>query len=414
MKIENIFAREIFDSRGVPTIETEIHLDDGMVITSSVPSGISRSMHEAYEMRDGGERLMGLGVEKAVAVIEEKIAPLFIGREPDLIEMDVDMIEKDDTDNKSQFGANAMLAVSIGVCRAQAYNESVSVYELIAQLCNFDSVQLPVPMFNIIGGGMHARTGCAIQEFLIVPTKAISFRQAMEHAAVVFYTLKDILLAQNKSIATGYEGEFVPLLQGDMQALDLIMQAIKEVGMTDSIMISLDVAASHFYSLETGLYMWQGSQVSADELIEWYKDIVSQYPIYSIEDGLSEVDWNNWKKLKSELGSQIKIVGDDLFATNAQRIWNGIEQDAATTCLIKPNQVGTITETLQAITVCKENDMDIIASHRSGETNDTFIADLAVGVSAFHIKAGGLAHGERLAKYNYLMNIEDELLEASI
>ncbi len=414
MKIENIIAREVFDSRGIPTVECEIHLDDGMVVTSSVPSGISRGIHEAFEMRDGGERLMGLGVEKAAAIIEEKIAPLFIGKEPDLINFDVDMIEKDGTKDKSHLGANAMLAVSMGMCRAQAYIESISLYELIAHLCNFETVTLPMPMMNIIGGGMHVNNRRAIQEILLVPTRTQTCWDALEMAAQVFYTLKEILRVRGQIIATGYEGEFVPSFADEKQAFDLVMEAIEKAGMSSSMMISLDVAASHFYNMETGLYYWQGQQVSADILIQWYKELIDTYPIYSIEDGLSEVDWNNWKIMKVELGNRVRLIGDDLFVTNAERIWTGIENNVATTCLIKPNQIGTITEVLQAVTLCKENEWDIIVSHRSGETNDTFIADLAVGVSASHLKAGGLSHGERVAKYNRLIQIEDELLSGQM
>lgn len=414
MKIENIIARKVFDSRGIPTVECAIHLDDGMVVTSSVPSGISRGIHEAFEMRDGGERLMGLGVEKAAAIIKEKIAPLFIGKEPDLINFDVDMIEKDGTKEKSHLGANAMLAVSMGMCRAQAYIESISLYELIAHLCNFETVTLPMPMMNIIGGGMHVNNRRAIQEILLVPTRTQTCWDALEMAAQVFYTLKEILRVRGQIIATGYEGEFVPSFADEKQAFDLVMEAIEKAGMSSSMMISLDVAASHFYNMETGLYYWQGQQVSADILIQWYKELIDTYPIYSIEDGLSEVDWNNWKIMKVELGNRVRLIGDDLFVTNAERIWTGIENNVATTCLIKPNQIGTITEVLQAVTLCKENEWDIIVSHRSGETNDTFIADLAVGVSASHLKAGGLSHGERVAKYNRLIQIEDELLSGQM
>ncbi len=411
MKIENIVAREIFDSRGVPTVDVEIHLDDNMIISSSVPSGISRGMHEAYELRDGGERLHGLGVRKAVAIINDIIAPLFIGKEPDLINFDLDMIEKDDTDNKSVLGANSMLAVSMGMCRAQAYCEGLSVYELIAQICHFETVSVSKPMFNMIGGGMHASNGCAIQEILLVPIHAQSFQEAMEYGATVFYALKELLTSKGHSIATGYEGEFVPHVRNVQEACDLVMEAIERCHLSNTFMLSIDVAASHLYSIETGLYRWEGKVVSADYLIELYKKMIATYPIYSIEDGLSEVDWHNWAIMKKELAQRVKIIGDDLFATNPERIWSGIEQDVATTCLIKPNQIGTITETLQAITLCKENGWDVIVSHRSGETNDDFIADLAVGASASYLKAGGLSHGERLAKYNRMTAIEEELLQ---
>lgn len=414
MKIVDIHAREIFDSRGIPTIECEVSLDDGMVVVSSVPSGISRGMHEAHELRDGGDRLMGLGVKKAVEIIEDIIAPVMIGRQPDVVEMDTDMVELDNTDDKSKLGANAMLAVSVGICKAQSYGESIPVYELIAELSNLETVSLPCPMFNMLGGGLHADNKSAIQEFMIVPTGEISFHDAMEVGASVFHSLQQILKAKRLSTAFGYEGGFSPALQNNMQACDLLMEAIEKSRNAKHVMLAIDVAASHFYSIETGLYLWEGSHVSADYLIEWYKKLIDVYPIYSIEDGLSEVDWNNWKIMKKELGGRVKLIGDDLFATNPQRIWDGIENDVATTAIIKPNQIGTITETLQAVNVCQESGWDVIVSHRSGETNDFFIADLAVGVSASHIKTGGCSRGERMSKYNRLMQIEDELTAEQI
>jgi len=414
MKIVDIHAREIFDSRGIPTIECEIGLDDGMVVSSSVPSGISRGMHEAYELRDGGDRLMGLGVRNAVRVIEEVIAPTIIGKSPSLIEIDTDMIELDDTDDKSRLGANSTLAVSIAVCRAQAYYESIPVYELIAQLCNLETVALPCPMFNFLGGGLHSDNAHSIQELMIIPTAAVSFHDAMEVGVTVFHSLQGILKAQRLSTSYGHEGCFVPLLKNSMQGCDLLMEAIEKSGNANKVKLAIDVAASHFFSMETGLYLWEGAHVSADYLIEWYKKLINTYPIYSIEDGLSEVDWNNWKIMKTEIGSHVQLIGDDLFATNAQRIWNGIEKDVASGVLIKPNQIGTVTETLQAVNVCQENGWDVIVSHRSSETNDFFIADLAVGVSASCIKAGGCSRGERMAKYNRLMQIEDELFEGQL
>ncbi len=414
MKIIDIHAREIFDSRGISTVECEIHLDDGMVTASSVPSGISRGMHEAHELRDGGDRLGGLGVRNAVKVIEEVIAPLFIGRQPSLIEMDTDMLELDDTDNKSKLGANSMLAVSIALCKAQAYDEALSVYEFIAQLCNSETVSLPCPMFNLLSGGLHHNNKSSIQEFMIVPTVEVSFHQAMEVGISVFHSLQGILKA--KGLFGGYslEGGFAPFLTSNIQACDLLMEAIEKSGHTNHVKIAIDVAASHFYSIETGLYAWEDSHVTADYLIEWYKKLADAYPIYSIEDGLSEVDWNNWKIMNHEIGSRVKLVGDDLFATNPQRIWDGIENDVASMVIIKPNQIGTVTETLQAINLCQENDIDVVVSHRSGETNDFFIADLAVGVSALHMKAGGCSRGERVAKYNRLLEIENELLDEQI
>ena len=414
MKIVHISAQEIFDSRGIPTIECEIVLEDGTSVVSSVPSGISCGMHEAVELRDGGDRLMGLGVQKAVQIIEEVIAPVVVGREPDIVAIDLDLLELDGTDNKSHLGANTMLATSSAVCKAQAQVEELAVYELIANLCHFDAVSLPRPMFNLLGGGLHAHNNFQIQEMLIVPMEETSFENALDCGVGIYHCLKRILDAKGKSTAVGYEGEFVPQFKDEHEALDTIMEAIEKSGHNKQVMISLDVAASHFYNIETGLYTWHGKEVVADYLIDFYRKLIDTYPIYSIEDGLSEVDWTNWAELKDELAMRVKIVGDDLFATNPQRIWTGIENDVATTALIKPNQIGTVTETLQAITLCKEHEWDVIVSHRSGETNDSFIADLAVGVSASHIKAGGCSRGERMAKYNRLLQIERQLLSGQI
>jgi enolase len=408
VKIVNITAREIFDSRGIPTVECEIYLDDGMVVTSSAPSGISRSIYEAHEVRDGGSRLNGYGVQSVVKTIEEVIAPMLIGRKPDVIAMDIDMVERDGTDNKSCLGSNATLPISIGICKAQAYIESVALYELIADFCDKDIVAVPCPMFNLLGGGAHVNNGCDIQEYMIVPTGAASFQEAMDIGVSIFYALRDILKAKKHTIAYGYEGELVASFRNNLEACDLIMEAIEKCSYSSSVMISLDVAASHFYSMESGLYRWEGNNVIADDLIKWYQQIVKDYPIYSIEDGLSQVDWKNWKIMKEVLANSIKLVGDDLFATNPQRIWDGIENDVATTVIIKPDQIGTLTETLQSINLCHEAGWDVIISHRSGETNDSFISDLAVGSNASHIKAGNCFGGERVAKYNRLLAIENE------
>ena len=409
MKIADVHAREIFDSRGIPTIECDLILADGMVITSSVPSGMSKSSFEAYEKRDGGDRLRGLGVLKVVASIEKIIAPELINKDTNLVEMDMDLLEIDGTDDKSQCGANALLAVSMAVCKAQAYNESLPLYELIARMCNNDLITLPLPMFNCFGGGAHAYTNFPLQEVLIVPVGAESFRDAMDVGSAVFYALRSILIAKGMSTAVGFEGEFVPQFKNIYEAFDLVMDAIKKSGYEHDVMISIDCAANSFYNHSTQKYMWENKEVDAYVLIEWYKKLMQTYPIYSLEDGLAESDWDNWKVMKHELGKQIKIIGDDIFATNPQRIWHGIENDSATTVLIKPNQIGTVTETLQSILLCRENGWDSVVSHRSGETNDSFIADLAVGANAMHIKAGGFCRGERMAKYNRLLYIEDDV-----
>ncbi|HLC06683.1 MAG TPA: phosphopyruvate hydratase [Candidatus Babeliales bacterium] len=412
MKIQDIHAREIYDSRGIPTVECDLFLSDGMMVTSSVPSGISCGMYEAVELRDGGDRLMGLGVQKAVSTIEDIIAPMLVDRVPDLITFDLELLDLDQTINKSHLGANALLVISIAVCRAQAYVEDLELYEFIAYVSNYPSVALPCPMFNMLGGGLHADNNFPIQELLIVPTKELSFHEAMETGITVFHTLKKILKSKNKITAIGYEGGFVPPFKDAFEALDILMEAIDQSGRGSNVMISLDVAASHLYNHETGLYKWFGSEIAAPELVEWYNSLISRYPIYSIEDGLGQTDWHGWHEMKRKIGSRVKLIGDDLFVTDPQRIWNGIENDCATSVLIKPNQIGTVTETLQAVALCKDNDWDVVVSHRSGETNDSFIADLAVGVSAVNIKAGGCSRGERMAKYNRLLSIEEELLGA--
>lgn len=412
MKIAKITAREIFDSRGTPTIACTLILEDGHKVYASVPSGISVSAHEAVSLRDGGSRLRGLGTLRAVENIEHIIAPQLIGFEPNLIQMDMKMIELDDTENKSHLGANAMLAVSLAVCRAQAYLEQAKIYELIAYLCEIEVVSLPGPMFNVINGGAHASNNLAIQEFMIMPLGMNSFHAAMELCVEIYHALGEYLIERGKSIAVGDEGGFAPDFENEIEALDFLMEVISRTeNMHDgSIMISLDVAASQLYDKRSDCYRWHNTLRSADEMIAWYNKIVDQYPIYSIEDGLDEDDWTGWEKMSAQLKKKVKLVGDDIFATNPHRIMEGIERDIAQNIVIKPNQIGTLTETLQAIKLCNEYDRNVVVSHRSGDTCDSFIADLAVAVSASQIKAGGCARSERLSKYNRLLEIEDELI----
>ena len=412
MKIVELTAREIFNSRGMPTIECEMVLENGQSVTASVPTGTSCGEGEALELRDGGSRLMGQGVLKAVEIIKTIIAPLLIGRPPNLITMDELIRELDGTENKSKLGANTLLAVSIAVCKAQAIVEEVELYEMIAHLCGYDLVGLPYPMFNVINGGAHASNNLQIQEFMIMPVGVPTFRAAMDVAVTFYQTLKEILVQEGKDVSVGDEGGFAPDFENDIQALDYLMEArqLVQVDNGGSIMIALDVAASQFYNKRTRQYNWQGNSCSSAQMIDWYKNIVAKYPLYAIEDGLSEHDWQGWEELTLELGSKIQIVGDDIFVTNLERIRDSIEQDVANTVLIKPNQVGTVTETLQAIMLSKEYDRNVIISHRSGETNDSFIADVAVGTSAGQIKAGGLSRGERMVKYNRLLQIETQLL----
>ncbi|MBI2775548.1 phosphopyruvate hydratase [Candidatus Dependentiae bacterium] len=409
MKIIKLKGREIFDSRGVPTIECQLFLEDGSSFYSSVPEGLSRSRYEAFEMRDGGDRLAGNGVRKAIEILENKISDAIIGLEPNVIELDQLMISLDGTENKSKLGANAMLSASIAILRAQAFLCQQEPYELIANLCGAETVTLPFPLFNMISGGAHADNKLRIQEFLILPVGTQSFREAIEHAISFHNVLKEIIIAEGEVPSTSDEGAFAPLVANDYEALDLIVQAIEEFEGEQLFKIALDCAASQFFNPKNHTYTIGRKKYTSNDLIEWYAGMVEEYPIYSLEDPLDQDDWSGWATLVEVLGEQTQIAGDDLFATDPARIWHGIENHAATAAIIKPNQIGTVTETLQAIQLCQEYGFNVIVSHRSGETNDTFIADLAVGTSAGQIKAGGCVRGERLAKYNRLLSIEDQL-----
>lgn len=413
MKITHIKAREIYDSRGWPTVECELYLDNGMITTASVPAGRSRSHHEACELRDGGKRLNGMGVQKAVEHIEKVIAPALIGKEPNGPTLDIAILDLDTMPDKSNLGANAILAVSMAVYKAQAIFEQIELYELLAYLCGAETISVPLPQFNMINGGVHADNNLPIQEFLVLPVGASSFRSAMEIGVTVFHELQNILRKKGKSTAVGDEGGFAAQFSGPEEALDYLVTAIEAVGKSEDTrcVIGLDFAASQYYDPTSTLYTWNNKKLSSLELIEAYQSLLQAYPIYSIEDPLAEDDWIAWQTLMTACGAEIQIVGDDIFATNFYRIEEGIKQGLANAVLIKPNQIGTITETLQAIQLCKQNNIKTIVSHRSGETNETFIADLAVGSSSGQIKAGGCCRGERLAKYNRLLAIEDTLLE---
>lgn len=414
MKITNVKGREIFDSRGFPTIECELTLDGEKTVIASAPSGMSRGAFEAVELRDEANRLMGCGVKKAIENLETIIAPMIIGKAPSIVEMDLAMIDRDGTDDRSKLGGNTMIAASIAVARAQALANDMALYEFIADLCEFEAVTLPYPMFNLINGGMHSDNKLLIQEFMIMPIGAESFRSAYELAIMVFHALKDILKENGHRISVGDEGGFSPDLEHDEQALDYITQAIKRVGneTADQIVISLDVAASTFYDKKSASYNWHGTELGTKEMIALYGELAKDFPIDSIEDGLYYGDWKGWKSMNKILGESLQIVGDDLLASKAERIAKALEDDAANAAIIKPNQVGTVTETLQAIKLCKEYGMNIVVSHRSGETDDNFIVDLAVGTAAGQIKAGGCCRGERINKYNELLRIEDKLVAA--
>ncbi len=414
MKIEQIIATQIFDARGEPTIGCTIILNNGAYVTSEVPSGKSKSSFAAVELRDGDARFCGMGVSKAIVNINDIIAPALIGRIPSVVEMDMKMVELDDTENKSKLGANATLAVSIAVLKAQALVQELEVYELIAHLCDFERVSLPFAMFNLINGGVHAHKSIAIQECMIMPVGVESFRSSIELAAEVFYKTEELLKKRDMFFGIGDEGGFSAPFNTEIEALDLVMQALKELGVEQQVVLALDIAATQLYDSKTEMYSFGDQTFNTQELIDYYTKLSDQYPLYSIEDGIVESDWKGWQQLTKQLGEKLQIVGDDLFATNPARIIYGIENNAANAAVIKPNQVGTVTEALQSIKLCRDYDMNVVVSHRSGETNDSFIVDLAVGTSAGQIKAGGLMRGERIGKYNKLLCIEEELMDAML
>lgn len=412
MKITAVTGREIFDSRGYPTLECELTLEDGQSVRASVPSGISRSSYEAIELRDNEERLLGRGVSKAIEKLETIIASeIILGKEPSLVEMDLKMIELDGTSDKHVLGTNTMIAASIAIAKAQAISSEQKLYELIATLCGLEQVSLPYPMCNIINGGLHADNNLQIQEIMIVPIGFSTFREAFEETIEIYYQLKNILKQKGKAILIGDEGGLASNFDDDTEALDLLVKAIESstIAKEGNFVIALDVAASHFYDKQTKTYHWHDKEFDSNDMIKMYKKLSETYPIYSIEDGLSEDDWDGWKDMMKQLGSKLQIVGDDIFATDPSRISEGIEQKIANTAIIKPNQIGTLTETLQSIILCKDYDLNTIVSHRSGETEDTCIVDLAIGTSTGQMKLGGCSRGERIAKYNHMLRIEDAL-----
>ncbi len=412
-EILDIHAREILDSRGNPTVEVEVILESGALGTAAVPSGASTGEREALELRDGDTSYYkGKGVTKAVNNILEEIAPHIEGLDSDdQAYIDNLMIEMDGTENKSKLGANALLGVSMAVCRATADELGLPLYRYIG---GANAKVLPVPMMNILNGGAHADNNLDIQEFMIMPAGLDTFSDALRAGSEIFHTLKKILHDAGHNTAVGDEGGFAPNLKSNEEALSLIMKAIEEAKYKpgDDIILALDVAASEFY--KDGKYLFEEKKVSSDDVIKYYADISSKYPIISIEDGLSENDWDGWKKLTDELGNKIQLMGDDLFVTNTKILAEGIEKGIANSILIKLNQIGTVTETLDAIEMARSANYTSVISHRSGETEDTTIADLAVACNTGFIKTGSLARSERIAKYNRLLRIEEDLAGAGL
>jgi len=415
--IEVIVAREILDSRGNPTVEADVILSSGAIGRAAVPSGASTGEHEAVELRDGDKsRYVGKGVSKAVDNVNEVIAPELEGMDAsDQRDLDSTMCELDGTPNKSKLGANAILAVSMAASRAMADELGIHLYQYLG---GFTASLLPTPMMNILNGGAHADSNVDFQEFMVMPVGAPSFSEALRWGVETFHTLKGVLKKKGYNTAVGDEGGFAPSLKSNTEAIDLVLEAITQAGYKpgEQIAIALDPAASEFYDKDKKKYVFKKSdkrEHSSDEMVKFWSGWASQYPIVSIEDALAEDDWDGWKLLTDELGKSIQLVGDDLFVTNVERLQRGIDAGVANSILIKVNQIGSVSETIDAINLARENGYTAVISHRSGETEDTFIADLAVAAGAGQIKTGSASRTDRIAKYNELLRIEEELGSAA-
>ncbi|MBB5173464.1 phosphopyruvate hydratase [Texcoconibacillus texcoconensis] len=407
--ITDVYARQVLDSRGNPTVEVEVFLESGAMGRALVPSGASTGEHEAVELRDGGDAYMGKGVTKAVDNVNETIAPELVGFDAlDQTGIDYLMIELDGTPNKGNLGANAILGVSMAVARASAEALGLPLY---AYLGGFNAKKLPTPMMNILNGGEHADNSVDIQEFMVMPSGAETFSEALQMGAEIFHNLKKVLAEQGHNTAVGDEGGFAPNLASNEDAIKTILQAVEKAGYTpgEQVQIAIDAAASEIY--EDGKYNLKGEGVvkTAEEMVAYYEDLVSKYPIVSIEDGLDENDWEGTKKLTDAIGDKVQIVGDDLFVTNTEKLSRGIEEGVCNSILIKVNQIGTLTETFEAIEMAKCAGYTAVISHRSGETEDSTIADISVATNAGQIKTGAPSRTDRVAKYNQLLRIEDEL-----
>jgi len=410
MKIQRVHAREVLDSRGQPTTEVEVTLKNGVTGRATVPSGASTGAHEAVELRDGGKRFLGKGVSKAVDHVNRLIAPRLRGKDArDQITIDQAMLKLDGSSNKSKLGANAILGVSLAVAHAEANAQKVSLYRYLG---GAKAKTLPVPMLNVVNGGVHADNNVDVQEFMIVPYGMKTFADALRGAVEIFQTLKKVLHDRGLSTSVGDEGGFAPRLKSNAEAIELLLEAITAAGYKPGaqVALALDVASSEFY--ENGEYVFKksdGRKRGRDEMVRLYEDWVRQYPILSIEDGFAEDDWEGWRLMTQALGKKIQLVGDDLFVTSKGRLQRGIDAGVANSILVKVNQIGSLTETLETMTVAKAAGYTTVMSHRSGETEDVTIADLAVATNAGQIKTGAPCRGERTAKYNQLLRIEEEL-----
>ena len=411
-KIKTVYGQEIIDSRGNPTVEATVVLDDGTGASASVPSGASTGIHEALELRDGGNRFDGMGVIKAVGLIKDEICPALSGISLCQNTIDMRLCELDGTPDKSQLGANAILAVSLAAAKAAAQSQNIPLYKYIGGITG---KTVPVPMMNVLNGGAHAKNNLDVQEFMIVPHGFDSFSEALRAGCEIYHNLGRILSHDGKSTGVGDEGGFAPDLENEDEAIDYLLEAIRETGYsTEQVKLSLDAAVSEWFDGEKYIMPKAGGIYSSDELTEKWQKLCERYPIFSIEDGLGEDDFLGWKKMTEKIGKKVTLVGDDLFVTNISRLKRGIEMEVANAILVKPNQIGTLTETLDVIKTAKQNGYKTIISHRSGETEDTAIADIAIATNAGYIKCGAPCRTDRVAKYNRLLRIENQLSDSAV
>ena len=412
--ISGIHARQILDSRGNPTVEVDVLTENGALGRAAVPSGASTGVHEAVELRDGGDHWMGKGVQKAVDNVNEKIAPEIVGMfVTDQADIDQRMLDIDGTPNKANLGANAILAVSLAVAKAAAIETGQTLYNYVGGV---NARTLPVPMMNILNGGEHADNAIDFQEFMVMPFGASTFSEGLRWGTEIFHHLKKVLKEKGYSTNVGDEGGFAPNIQSNEEAIETVLTAIERAGFKagEQIYIAMDAAASEFYNADEKVYTFSdGAKRSSDEMVSYWTEWVDKYPIISIEDGLHEDDWAGWTKLNAAIGDRVQLVGDDLFVTNVERVQQGIDQNAANSVLIKVNQIGTLTETIETVSLAQANNMTCVMSHRSGETEDSTIADLAVALNTGQIKTGSASRSDRMAKYNQLLRIEEMLGESA-